>query len=116
MKSGAWQRKAIQRMIRTLGVNCAPIGDCSHNAGKSAAERASDEMVMGALWVLWALCAFSLIVSQQNHSDLSLAALDDAVKRFYKKKDAFRDQKMLKSAKAKVDDLLAREFHHLQED
>jgi len=69
-------------------------------------------MVMGAVR---ALCEFSLLVSQQNHSDLSLAALDDALKRFYKKKGAFQDQKMSKSANAKVDELLARESHHLRE-
>jgi len=112
MKSGSWQGKEIRGMIRTLAVNCAPILDCSQDAGKTAAETASDEMVMGAVR---ALCQLSLLVSQQNHSDLSLAALDDALKRFYKKKGAFRDQKMSKSAKAKVDELLARESHHLRE-
>jgi len=86
MKSGSWQGKEIRGMIRTLAVNCAPILDCSQDARKTAAETASDEMVMGAVR---ALCEFSLLVSQQNHSDLSLAALDDALKRFYKKKRAF---------------------------
>jgi len=112
MKSGSWQGKEIRGMIRTLAVNCAAILDCSQDAGKTAVETASDEMVMGAVR---ALCEFSLLFSQQNHSDLSLAALDDALKRFYKKKGAFRDQKMTKSAKAKVDELLARESHHLRE-
>jgi len=93
-------------------VNCAPILDCSQDAGKTVAETASDEMVMGAVR---ALCEFSLLFSQQNHSDLSLAALDDALKRFDMKKGAFREQKMSKSAKAKVDELLARESHHLRE-
>jgi len=99
-------------MIRTLTVNCAPILVCSTDDRKTAAETASDEMVMGAVR---ALCEFSLLVSQQNHSDLSLKALDDPFKRFYKEKGAFRDQKMLKFAKAKVDDLLAKEFHLLRE-
>jgi len=112
MKSGSWDGKEIQDMIRTLAVNCAPIVDYSQDAGKSAAETASDEMVMGAVL---ALCEFSLLVSQQNHSDLSLAALDDTLKRFYKKKGTFRDQKMSKSAKAKVDEPLPRESHHLRE-
>jgi len=75
-------------------------------------ETVSDEMVMGAVR---ALREFSLLVSQQNHSDLSLEALDDAPKRFYKKKGAFRDQTISKSAKAKVDDLLAKESHLLSE-
>jgi len=73
-------------MIRTLAVNCAPILDCSKDDGKTPAETASNEMVMGAVRVL---CEFSLLVSQQNHSELSLTALDDALKRFYKKKGAF---------------------------
>jgi len=69
-------------MIRTLTVNCAPILVCSTDDRKTAAETASDEMVMGAVQ---ALCEFSLLVSQQNHSDLSLQALDDTLKRFYQK-------------------------------
>jgi len=88
MKTGSWQGKVIWGMIRTLAVNCAPILDCSQDAGKTAAETASDEMVMEAVR---ALCEFSLLVSQQNHSNLSLTALDDALKRFYTKKGAFRD-------------------------
>jgi len=80
--------------------------------GKTPPETACDEMVMGAVW---ALCEFSLLVSQQNHSNLSLTALDDALKRFHKNKGAVRDQKMLKSVKAKVNDQLARESHQLRE-
>jgi len=63
-------------MIRILAVNCPPILDCSQDVGKTAAETASDNMVME---VVRALCEFSLLVSQQNPSDLSLAALDDAL-------------------------------------
>jgi len=76
MKRGSWQGKEIRGMIRSLAVNCAPILDCCKDDGKTPAETASDEMVMGAVW---ALCEFSLLVSQQNHSDLSLTALDDAL-------------------------------------
>jgi len=100
MKRSFWKGKEIRGVIRTLSVNCAPILDCSKDDGKTAAETASDEMVMGAVR---ALCEFSLLVSQQNHSDLSLTALDNALKRFHKKKGAIREQKLLKSAKAKVD-------------
>jgi len=67
-------------MIWTLPVNCAAIVVCSKDEGKTAAETASDEMVMGAMR---ALCEFSLPVSQHNHSDLSLKARDDALKQFY---------------------------------
>jgi hypothetical protein len=99
-------------MIRTLAVDCASILHCSQDARKTAAETATNEMVIRALR---AICKFFLSVRQQNHSDLSLTALDNAFKQFYKKNGGFRDQKMLKSAKAKVDELLAREFHHVQE-
>jgi len=112
MKSNSWQGKEIRGMIRTLAVNCAPILDSSQDAGNTAAESASDKMVMGAVR---ALCEFSLLVSQQNQSDLSLAPLDHAQKRFYKKTGAFRDQNMSKSVKATVAELLATESHHLRE-
>jgi len=48
-KRGTWQGKEIRGMIRTLEVNCAPILDCSHDAGKTMAETASDAMVIGAM-------------------------------------------------------------------
>ena len=64
-------------MIRTLSVNCAPILNHSKDDGKTTAETTIDEMVMGAVR---ALCEFSLLVSQQNYSDLSLTALHDALK------------------------------------
>jgi len=112
MKRGSWQGKEIRGMIRTLAVNCAPILDCSKDNGKTPAETASDETLMGAVRTL---CEFSLLVSQQNHSDLSLTAIDDALKQFYKKKGAFREQNMSKSAKAKVDEQLAMESHQLWE-
>jgi len=99
-------------MIRTLAMNCAPIRDSFKDDGKTAAEHVSDEMVMAAVP---ALCEFSLLVRQQNHSDISLKELDDALKRFYQKKGIFREQKMSKSEKAKVGDLLATDFHQLRE-
>jgi len=98
MKSSSWQGKEMWGMIRTVGVNCAPILDCSKDDGKTLAETASGEMVMGAVR---AGCEFPRLVRQQNHSDLSVAALDDAQEQFYKKDAAFRDQKMLKSARPK---------------
>jgi len=112
LKSSSWQGKEIHGMIRTLAVNCDPILHCSKDDRKTAAENASDGMLMGAVR---ALCEFSLLISEQNHSDLSLIALDDSLKRFYQKKGIFREQKMLKSAKAKVDDLLATESYQLRE-
>ena len=75
-------------------------------------ETASDEMVMGAVCVL---CEFSLLVSHQNHSDLSLNVLDDAGKRFNQKQGIFRELKLSKSAKANVDNLVATESYQLPE-
>jgi hypothetical protein len=86
LKSDTWQGKEIRGMIRTLAVNCAPILIFSNDDRKTAAETASDEMVMGAVQ---ALCEFSLLVSQQYHSDLSLNPLDNALKRFYQRKGIF---------------------------
>jgi len=69
-------------------------------------------MVMG---VVWLLCAFFVLVSQENHSNLSLTALDDVHKWFYHKQGDFRKQKMLNSAKAIVDEQLARASNQCQE-
>jgi len=77
VKSGTWQGEEIRGMIRTLAVNCAPILDCSKDDKKTVVENASNEMVMGAVRALF---EFSLLVSQQNHSDLSLEVLYDALK------------------------------------
>jgi hypothetical protein len=66
-------------MIRILVVNWAPILDYSKDDGKTATDKAANQMVMGAVW---ALCEFCLLVSQQNHSDLSLKAVDESLKRF----------------------------------
>ena len=110
LKSGTWQSKEIGGMIQTPAVDCAQILVFYKDDGNTAAEKPYNEMVMGAMR---ALCEFSLLVSQQNHSNVSLKALHDALKRFYKKEGIFREQKMLKSAKAKVDDLLAMDSHLL---
>jgi len=67
---------------------------------------------MGAVW---AICEFSLLVSQQNHSDLSLKALDDTLTQFDQNKGIFREQKLSKSAKAKVEYLVATESYQLRE-
>jgi len=99
-------------MIRTLAVRCSPILDGAKDDRKTSVETASDEMVMGAVR---ALCEFSLLVSQQNHSDQSLTPLDSAHKRLYKNPGAFQEQKWSNSTKAKLDEHLAREFDQLWE-
>jgi len=109
--SSSWQGQGIWGMIRTLSVNCAPLLNCSKDDGKTVVETDSDGIVIGAVR---ALCECSLLVSQQNHSDLSLTALKDPPKRYYQKKGAFQEQKMSKSAKAKVDEQLATESHKLR--
>ena len=68
-------------------------------------------IVMGAVR---ALCEFCLLVSQQNHLDLFLNTLDDALKRFCQKQGIFLVRKLSKSANAKVDGLLASESHLLR--
>ena len=75
-------------------------------------ETTTNEIVMRAVRALY---EFSLLVSQQNHSDLSLTALDEAWKQFYTKKGDFQEQKMSKSGKGKVDEHLATESHQLPE-
>jgi len=59
------------------------------------------------------LCQFPVHVCQQNLSDLSLNALDNACKQS-NMTGAFWDQKLTKSAKAKVDEQSAREYHQLR--
>ena len=61
-------------MISTLAVNFGSFLGCLNYDGKRAAETASDEIIMGALH---ALCEYSIHVSQQNHSDLSLKGVND---------------------------------------
>jgi len=86
--------------IRILAMDCAPILHRSKDDGKIVVETSSDELVMGAEQVLH---GFSPRISQQNHSDHSLKALDGAFKHFYQMNGAFRVQKRLKRATANVD-------------
>jgi hypothetical protein len=52
LKCGNSQGNEIRGMIRTMEVNCAPILVCSKDYGNTAAETASEEMVIGAVLVL----------------------------------------------------------------
>jgi len=49
LKFGTWQGNEIRGMIRTLAVKCTPILPCSKDDSKTAAENASNEMIMGAV-------------------------------------------------------------------
>ena len=69
-------------------MKCVLIRDCSKDDRQTAAETATDEIVIGTVQ---ALCEVTILVSQQNHSDLSLKALDDAVNRFYQKKGTVQE-------------------------
>ena len=93
-------------MVRTLAVNCATILAGSMNDGTNADKISSVEEVMGTVR---ALCEFCLLVSQRSHSDLSLTALDDALKPFYSLKGVFRKQKMSKTTETKVMNEVRRE-------
>jgi hypothetical protein len=112
LKNGIRYGKVIQGMIKTLAVDCTPILDCSKDDGKAAVDNASEETVMVAVQ---ALCQFFPLGSQQNHLDLYLKALDDALKRFCQKKGIFREQTMSNTAKPTVDDVVATESHQLCE-
>jgi hypothetical protein len=82
-------------LIRTLEDNSASILIRSNDDRKTTAETAYNEMVMQTVWALW---QFDLHVCQQNHLEVSLRTLDNALKRFYQNIGIFREQKMLKSA------------------
>jgi hypothetical protein len=77
LKSSTWQGKAIRGMIRILIVSCATILVCSKDDGKTMAQTTFNDMVIGVVLALYEL---SLLVSQQNHLDLALNTLDDALK------------------------------------
>jgi hypothetical protein len=65
---------------------------------------------MGAVWAFY---YFSLLVREQNHTDISLEPLGDAHKRFNHMMDIFREHIMSQSVKASVDDHLAMKAHQL---
>jgi len=73
---------------------------------------ASDDMVIGAFC---SLCEFSLLVSQQNRSYLSLKPVDNTVMQFYQRQSAVQEQTLWKSVKAIVDEQLAKESHQFRE-
>jgi len=60
-------------------------------------------------------CESSLYVSQQEHYNIFFNTLQIVRELRYKKKGNFWYPKMLMFAQAKVDDLLAREYHKLLE-
>lgn len=102
----------ISGMIQSLTVSCTPIHFCSKDDGKAASEIACDEMLIIAVQVL---CKFTVLVSQQSHSDQSLNGLDTSQMRFWHSGGDFSQLKILMSSMAKVDVQLAIESHQISE-
>lgn len=92
-------------------MDCTPIFVCSNNNSEGATDTASDYMVMGAVHTP---CELSLLVTQQDHSDESQQDLQNTLTRFYQKKDACCQQKMLSSVQAKINEHYATKSHWLQ--
>lgn len=101
----------ISGMIRTPVEICAETLVRLKDNGKTAAETANDEIVIGALYVL---SEFFRLVSQQYHSK-QLLPYNMLYQSNVPRRRAFLRTGMLKSAKAKANTLLATEFHQLRE-
>jgi hypothetical protein len=108
LTGGTLQGNVICGLIRTLEANCTTILNYSRDDRATVAENTCSEMVRGAVRALREFCLF---VRQQNHFYLSLKVLDDALDQFMQKKGIHQEQKMSKSSKVKVDNLLARVTH-----
>jgi hypothetical protein len=68
--------------MRKLATNLASITDFSKNYSKTVNDAACDEMSTVAVH---ALCENSLLLSQQNHSDVFIILLDEVLKQFCEK-------------------------------
>jgi len=77
-------------MIGTLVIKCDVALDSTMDNENIAVEIASNELVMGAVP---ALCEFSPHVSQENHSDISLKAQNDALMQFTRRRVLFNNRK-----------------------
>jgi len=77
LQSGTRHDKEIHAFIKTLAVNCPSNLPSSKDDRYTMAETATDVIVMG---IPHAFCEFSLCVSEESQSDISLKALDDAMK------------------------------------
>lgn len=86
---------------------------CVRDDAKTAAENASDVMLLGAVLTL---CKFSLLVRQLNHSNLSFKAIDNAPNQLYQKMGICPEQTISKSVKANILDLMARKSHPVHEE
>jgi len=84
-----------------VAITCDPLIISCNDIEKSVVDAAFDEMVIGAVFVL---CEFSLLVSSQNHHDLSLKALNNPLNNFEMELNSFQQQTVSKSVMAKLDD------------
>jgi hypothetical protein len=60
---------------------------------------------------VWALCECSLLVSQQNNTELSITAQNNTQPKMYKMEGTFGERKVSKSANTDLNDQLASRFH-----
>jgi len=103
LKSCTWQSQYIRGGIRTQGVTFTPFLVSSDDDTNRVAETAANELVMVAVL---ALSGYSRLVSQQNHSDLSLKARDHVLKQCFQMHGACQTQKMSQCAMAKLKEQL----------
>lgn len=110
IETSAWQGSEVWGICRKVAITCDPLSLSSNDNEKTVVGSALDEMVIGAVYIL---CEFSLLVSSQNHHDLSLKALDNPLNNFAKKMHSVQLQKVSQSAKPKVDEMLTSESYLL---
>jgi len=82
LKSTVLQWNTFNRKIKWLAVNCTRIVVCSYVEQKHVVELAFDNIIIEEVY---ALCKFALLVSHQNHINLSVELLDDPVMNLYQK-------------------------------
>lgn len=70
-----------------------------NDSARSTAEVGTDELVLQAIYTF---CYFSILVRIQNHTALSLMALNDVLGLFYHRWGDFQEKTMCNSVKAKV--------------
>jgi len=87
-------------------VNCTPILVYFSNNWKTAAEMASDEIIIDSAQKI---CDFPLLTCLQSYCDISLTALENVLKLWYQKKSILQEQKISNSLKATVNKQLATE-------
>ena len=83
------QVKIFMKIMRIIAINCALIPISSKDDRITAAYTASDNMVVGAAQVF---SDFTLLLSQFNHSDLSLNTQDNVLNQVIRKRRFFKNR------------------------